>query len=115
MSYRIFAPEHSFSQLITSFFASESHGIHHAPLFCFPYFFCLVIFALVPAVSEYIAIPDTAVSFFVCLSFALSDTGKVIPLYLFLSERERTYRYLWLFAFQYVNDLFWWRITDSNR
>ena len=29
-----FAPYRSFSQLITSFIASESLGIHHAPLFC---------------------------------------------------------------------------------
>ena len=30
---RIFAPTRHFSQLITSFFASVSQGIHHAPLF----------------------------------------------------------------------------------
>jgi hypothetical protein len=29
---RLFAPPRSFSQLVTSFFASESPGIHHAPL-----------------------------------------------------------------------------------
>ena len=33
--HRIFAPYRSFSQLITSFFASESLGILHAPLFTF--------------------------------------------------------------------------------
>jgi hypothetical protein len=32
---RLFAPPHSFSQLITSFFASESLGIHRVPLFTF--------------------------------------------------------------------------------
>lgn len=31
----LFAPTHDFSQLITSFFASESPGIRHAPLFTF--------------------------------------------------------------------------------
>jgi hypothetical protein len=31
----LFAPPHDFSQLITSFFASESLGIRHAPLFTF--------------------------------------------------------------------------------
>ena len=33
--HRIFAPNRSFSQLITSFFASESLGIHLSPLFTF--------------------------------------------------------------------------------
>ena len=32
---RLFAPHRDFSQLITSFIASESLGIHHAPLICF--------------------------------------------------------------------------------
>ena len=32
---RLFAPSHSLSQLVTSFFASESLGIHHTPLFTF--------------------------------------------------------------------------------
>ncbi len=32
---RLFAPPRSFSQLIASFFASESLGIRHAPFFCF--------------------------------------------------------------------------------
>ena len=33
--HRIFAPYRSFSQLITSFFASESLGIRHTPFFTF--------------------------------------------------------------------------------
>ena len=33
--YRIFAPPRSLSQLVTSFVASESQGIHHALLFTF--------------------------------------------------------------------------------
>ena len=33
--YRIFAPPRCLSQLVTSFFASESQGIHHALLFTF--------------------------------------------------------------------------------
>ena len=32
---RLFAPTHSLSQLITSFIASESPGIHHTPLFIY--------------------------------------------------------------------------------
>jgi len=35
MDLRSFAAPHSFSQLTTSFIASESLGIHHAPLFRF--------------------------------------------------------------------------------
>src|SRR6478735_6970464 len=31
----------SFSQLITSFFASESLGIPHTPLFCLLYYYCM--------------------------------------------------------------------------
>ena len=33
--HRLFAPTRSLSQLVTSFIASESQGIHHAPLFTF--------------------------------------------------------------------------------
>ena len=33
--HKLFAPPRSFSQLITSFFASESLGIHRVPLFTF--------------------------------------------------------------------------------
>ena len=35
---RLFAPTRSFSQLITSFIASESPGIHHTPLFIYSNF-----------------------------------------------------------------------------
>ena len=35
---KLFAPPRSFSQLVTSFFASESQGIHHAPLLISSYF-----------------------------------------------------------------------------
>ena len=35
MDQRLFAPTQSLSQLITSFFASESQGIRHAPLLTF--------------------------------------------------------------------------------
>ena len=34
-NYQLFAPTPSFSQLITSFFASESLGIHHTPFFSY--------------------------------------------------------------------------------
>ena len=36
----VFATNHGFSQLITSFFASESQGILHMPLFAFFLSFC---------------------------------------------------------------------------
>jgi hypothetical protein len=36
--YKLFAPPRSFSQLVTSFFASESLGIRHTPLFTSLYF-----------------------------------------------------------------------------
>ena len=39
--HRIFAPNRSFSQLITSFFASVSQGIRHAPFSRFSRFACL--------------------------------------------------------------------------
>jgi hypothetical protein len=39
---RLFAPPQSFSQLITSFFASESLGIHRMPLLTFLLFLSLV-------------------------------------------------------------------------
>ena len=35
MDQRLFAPPHRLSQLITSFIASESQGIRHAPLLSF--------------------------------------------------------------------------------
>ncbi len=35
----LFAPTQSLSQLITSFFASESLGIHHSPLLSFSFFY----------------------------------------------------------------------------
>ena len=35
------ADPRSFSQLITPFFASESLGIPHTPLFCLLYYFCV--------------------------------------------------------------------------
>ena len=49
--YRIFAPPRSLSQLVTSFVASESQGIHHAP---FLYFleYNLVNFSLSTSMSK---------------------------------------------------------------
>jgi hypothetical protein len=43
---RLFAPPRSFSQLVTSFFASESQGIHHSLLcnFCCSYSYSIIIF-----------------------------------------------------------------------
>ena len=42
----LFAPPRSFSQLITSFFASESQGIHPAPLITFLFSFVCTRFVL---------------------------------------------------------------------
>ena len=44
--YRLFAPPRSFSQLITSFIASESQGILHTPLVTSLVFFSLVFLLL---------------------------------------------------------------------
>ena len=44
---RLFAPTHGFSQLITSFFASESQGILHTPLVTSLVILLVCIFALV--------------------------------------------------------------------
>ena len=41
----LFAPPHNFSQLITSFFASESLGILHAPLLTFFLHVVIVLFS----------------------------------------------------------------------
>jgi hypothetical protein len=40
---RLFAPPRSLSQLITSFIASESQGIHHAPLIAFKNYYSVTI------------------------------------------------------------------------
>ncbi len=44
----LFAPPHSFSQLITSFFASESLGIHRMPLLTFFQLLLLSTYFLLP-------------------------------------------------------------------
>ena len=83
----LFAPYRNFSQLITSFFASESLGILHAPLFTF-------FSRLLPPIPRR---PSGVM--YTWFAFFLGLLG-----FLFV-----------LFFFQYVKDLLSWRITDSNR
>src|SRR5690606_20865632 len=54
----------SFSQLITSFFASESLGIPHTPLFCLLYFLYFV--------TNSILKNKTCAFYFVCISLYLN-------------------------------------------
>src|SRR5687767_2231260 len=70
----------SFSQLITSFFASESLGIPHTPLFCLLYLRSIKIFVL--SIKTCVLIPDT--------------------IYLILSC---SFYFLNIFLSQYVNEL----------
>ena len=50
--YIVCANPRSFSQLITSFFASKSLGILHTPLLTFFYYFFLLVFLLLHYVNE---------------------------------------------------------------
>lgn len=57
----MYAPPRSFSQLTTSFFASQTLGIHHTPLFCFKTFIpvrcCIspdLLFFVLISLSQYV-------------------------------------------------------------
>ena len=80
---RLFAPPRNFSQLITSFVAFRSQGIHRLPLSCFFFFCCSVVLFDYPS-----------------LFFLLFWTNKKVlfSLYNFLL--------LCFSFFQYVKDLF---------
>ena len=71
---RLFAPKRSFSQLITSFFASESLGIHHTPLIIYSNF-------ILSAYSEIINVVKHLYNFCFCsllwnIFFHLSSMSK---------------------------------------
>ena len=75
---RLFAPPPSFSQLITSFIASQSLGIHRSLLFCLFYSFCSLL------LNKFkINIAINTLSY--CIAFLL----------------------LYFLSFQYVKDLLW--------
>ena len=50
--WRVFAPGHGLSQLVTSFFASESQGILHVPFSPFLFSLEFRLFTLLPSVLE---------------------------------------------------------------
>src|SRR5690606_10072876 len=63
----------SFSQLITSFIASESLGIPHTPLFCLLYFLNIVF-------TNSILMNKTCAFYFVCISLYLNMSMNFILL-----------------------------------
>jgi hypothetical protein len=88
------ASPRSFSQLITSFIASESLGIPHTPLFCLLYQSCYL----------------KQDRFFLFFTFYIT-----VPV-------KNAFYFLIIFLSQYVNELLsyllrldLWRITESNR
>ena len=94
----LFAPPQGFSQLITSFFASESLGIHRLPFLTF--FFSVDRSAF-----------QCPYLYFLCFASRMIDLSSACSLFsicfFFVSFFE---------VVQYVKDLFFlWRITDSNR
>ena len=101
---RVFAPTRGLSQLVTSFVASESLGILHAP---FSPFLVLLFRRISPSI-------DTAVARAYLLARHLCGGGEIALFELLLSVSAtglKTGR-----RFHHVNVLlFGWRITDSNR
>ena len=88
MDQRLFAPPHCLSQLITSFIASESQGIRHAPLLSF------LIIAHTYSMWDDIYFQLLTLLFLLC------------------TICHRSFR----FSMQtYLLSNQWWRITDSNR
>ena len=106
-----FAPTRSLSQLITSFFASESQGIRHAPLLTFfmtrfkePYL-------------SYGASHQQSQSFFKNLLLLLKlshNMSKIVFSLVFHTWSAGPSRVLVGFS-GFATVAKWWRITDSNR
>ena len=94
----LFAPTQSLSQLITSFIASESQGIRHAPLLTFfQTDFFMVGMGIVVLLRRY-----QLIQWRVCgLIYTFSSLLK----FTFCTSCQRSF-----LCFQR-----WWRITDSNR
>ena len=93
---RIFAPKRGLSQLITSFIASESQGIHRMPLLTFAIYTCLSLITQ----SETVAV-NILMSLRSTLCFACTICQWTMFVSILNSE-------LWILNFV-------WRITDSNR
>ena len=70
--HRLFAPPRRFSQLITSFIASESQGIHRMPLLTF---FTYDFLDVINIFSQYVKEPSSAVAL---AEADYSDSTKVI-------------------------------------
>ena len=92
LDQRLFAPTQSLSQLITSFIASESQGIRHAPLFTFFYRQGHFLWKERNPMVRYILLALTKFTFF-CTSC------------------QRSFDYTQAYSVA-VSE---WRITDSNR
>ena len=98
----VFAPPRGFSQLVTSFVASESQGIPHTPLSCLFIGFD----TRSSTVSIALAFLLVALLFAICVLIHTSFWPH-LPVPPFGRAVKRL---------QYVNVLFpWWRITESNR
>ena len=97
LDQRLFAPTQSLSQLITSFIASESQGIRHAPLLTFFQTFYSrtgIGSGMLPSIN--IAYSNT---------YGLIYTFSSLLNFTFCTSCQRSF-----LCFQR-----WWRITDSNR
>ena len=86
LDQRLFAPTQSLSQLITSFIASESQGIRHAPFFTF-------------------FIHSLTQRFLRSVGSGMIYTFSSLLNFTFCTSCQRSF-----LCFQR-----WWRITDSNR
>ena len=93
---RIFAPKRGLSQLITSFIASESQGIHRMPLLTFAIYTCSSLIAQSKAVAVNILMSLRSTLCFACTICQWTMFSLILN-----SES-------WILNL-------WWRITDSNR
>ena len=110
MGQWVFAPRHGLSQLVTSFFASESLGIPHAPLFVPLYFSNRTSSMLAASKGTTFGSPCQLLT--VSVNSEEQQRRRSLLLLLCLLA----ILFLRLLRLQYVNVLVpWWRITDSNR
>ena len=91
----------SFSQLITSFFASESLGIPHTPLFCLLYYFCVYYYTQ--------SVLSTLLLFsYLNMSMNFTDLRGLWPTHLLAPSLKMSTRH-------FLNASALWRISESNR
>ena len=103
---RLFAPTPSLSQLITSFIASESQGIHRLPL---------LTFCITDTGSFFIAKIENRVGL-IYLQLALVTLFYVVHHVKDLVNWKLKIINWKLIQLIFTNfAIFWWRITDSNR